>query len=198
MSGGSTETRAHVLCEGYIVRDDGARIIDASSTVTLIISEELLIVVDTGAYARIGELAAALAGANISSEEIDVVVNTHLHMDHCGGNEVFPNARRYAHRLEDPPIGTMAAEEGTEICEGVSVIETPGHTKGSISVLVKSDRDYVVSGDALPTRSNYESMTPPAIHVDRRLAVSSMERVVSLADVVVPGHGPPFEILRKK
>ena len=197
MSGGSTETRVSVLCEGYIVRDDDARIVDASSTVTLIVSEGSLVVVDTGAYARIDELAAALAGADISFKEVDVVVNTHLHMDHCGGNEEFPNARRYAHRLEDAPIGTIGAEEGTEICEGVSVIETPGHTRGSISVLVRSDRDYVICGDALPTRSNYECMTPPAVHIDRRLAVSSLERVICLADVVVPGHDPPFEVLRK-
>ena len=52
-------------------------------------------------------------------------------------------------------------------------------------------------GDALPTKSNYESMTPPAIHVYRRLAISSMERVIGLADVVVPGHDSPFETLRK-
>ena len=196
MSGGSTETRVSVLCEGYIVRDH-ARIVDASSTVTLIVSEGSLVVVDTGAYARIDELAAALAGADISFKEVDVVVNTHLHMDHCGGNEEFPNARRYAHRLEEPPIGTIGAEEGTEICRGVSIIETPGHTRGSISVLVRSDRDYVICGNALPTRSNYECMTPPAVHIDRRLAVSSLERVIGLADVVVPGHDPPFEVLRK-
>lgn len=194
MSSGSAKARVLVLCEGYIVRDHTS-IVDASSTVTLITSEGLLVVVDTGAYAGIDELVAALAGADISPEEVDVVVNTHLHMDHCGGNDVFPNARRYAHRLEDAPIGTIDAEEGTEICEGVSVIETPGHTRGSISVLVRSDRDYVVCGDALPTRSNYESMTPPAVHIDRRLAVSSLERVVGLADVVVPGHDFPFETL---
>lgn len=187
-----------VLCEGHIVRDDGARIVDASSTVTLITSGGLLVIVDTGSYARIDELVAALARADISPEEVDVVVNTHLHMDHCGGNEEFSNARRYAHRLENASIGTIDAEEGTEICEGASIIETPGHTRGSISVLIRSDRDYVICGDALPTRSNYESMAPPAIHIDRRLAVSSMERVIRLADVLVPGHGPSFETLRKK
>jgi hypothetical protein len=37
-------------------------------------------------------------------------------------------------------------------------------------------------------------MTPPAVHIDRRLAVSSLERVIGLADVVVPGHDPPFEV----
>ena len=46
---------------------------------------------------------------DLSPEEIDVVVNTHLHFDHCGGNTfvekgkvlpVFPNARYVVHRGE--------------------------------------------------------------------------------------------------
>jgi N-acyl homoserine lactone hydrolase len=186
-----------VLCEGYIVRD-GEQVVDASSTVALVVSEDITLIVDTGAHARLGELSAALAGASLSPEEVDAVVNTHLHMDHCGGNILFPDARMYAHRLEDPPIGTLAAAEGAVISDGISVLETPGHTAGSVSVHVRSDRDYVICGDALPTRSNYDSMAPPAIHIDRRLALSSMERIISLADVVVPGHDRMFDVMRKK
>ena len=33
---------------------------------------------------------------------IDVVVNTHLHFDHCGGNRFFPHAKKVCHRLEVP------------------------------------------------------------------------------------------------
>lgn len=55
-------------------------------------------------------LPASLAAAGIRVEEIDVVVNTHLHFDHCGWNTTrhpdgrvtptFPNARYYAHAGE--------------------------------------------------------------------------------------------------
>jgi glyoxylase-like metal-dependent hydrolase (beta-lactamase superfamily II) len=55
-------------------------------------------------------LPASLAAAGIAPEEIDVVVNTHLHFDHCGWNTTlhpdgsvsptFPNARYFAHRGE--------------------------------------------------------------------------------------------------
>ena len=48
--------------------------------------------------------------AGIKPEQVDVVINTHLHFDHCGGNTVrspdgsilptFPNARYFAHRGE--------------------------------------------------------------------------------------------------
>jgi glyoxylase-like metal-dependent hydrolase (beta-lactamase superfamily II) len=52
----------------------------------------------------------SLAAAGISVEEVDVVINTHLHFDHCGWNTTlqadgsvkptFPNARYFAHRGE--------------------------------------------------------------------------------------------------
>ena len=154
--------------------------------------------VDTGARSRMTELADSLAKADISPDDVDAVVNTHLHMDHCGCNDMFVNARLFAHRLEEPPLGTVKVGEGSVLAEGVTVIETPGHTAGSISVFVRSDVHHLICGDALPTRSNYESMVPPAVHVDRRLAVSSMERVIETADVVVPGHDAPFKVMGKK
>jgi glyoxylase-like metal-dependent hydrolase (beta-lactamase superfamily II) len=39
-------------------------------------------------------LAASLGAVGVSAEEIDIVVNTHLHFDHCGGNTVFDSAGR--------------------------------------------------------------------------------------------------------
>ena len=55
-------------------------------------------------------LPASLAAAGIRPEEVDIVVNTHLHFDHCGWNTTlhpdgsvtptFPNARYFAHRGE--------------------------------------------------------------------------------------------------
>jgi glyoxylase-like metal-dependent hydrolase (beta-lactamase superfamily II) len=55
-------------------------------------------------------LPASLAAAGIRPEEVDVVINTHLHFDHCGWNTTlhadgrvtptFPNARYFAHAGE--------------------------------------------------------------------------------------------------
>src|SRR5579859_1914128 len=55
-------------------------------------------------------LPASFDAAGIRPEEVDVVINTHLHFDHCGWNTTlredgsvvptFPNARYYAHRGE--------------------------------------------------------------------------------------------------
>jgi glyoxylase-like metal-dependent hydrolase (beta-lactamase superfamily II) len=61
-------------------------------------------------YASKVQLPRAFEAAQIRPEEIDVVINTHLHFDHCGWNTTltpdgrviptFPNARYYAHRGE--------------------------------------------------------------------------------------------------
>jgi len=53
------------------------------------------------------QLPSAFAAAGIALEEVDIVINTHLHFDHCGWNTTltadgrivptFPNARYFAH-----------------------------------------------------------------------------------------------------
>jgi glyoxylase-like metal-dependent hydrolase (beta-lactamase superfamily II) len=56
-----------------------------------------------------GGLVAALQRAGVAREDVDIVVNTHLHSDHCGGNTTlqdgkivlaFPNAEYWVQRLE--------------------------------------------------------------------------------------------------
>jgi glyoxylase-like metal-dependent hydrolase (beta-lactamase superfamily II) len=56
------------------------------------------------------QLPSSFAAAGISMDEVDIVINTHLHFDHCGWNTTqaadgkvvpaFPNARYFAHRGE--------------------------------------------------------------------------------------------------
>jgi glyoxylase-like metal-dependent hydrolase (beta-lactamase superfamily II) len=61
-------------------------------------------------YSASERLPQSLAAAGIRPEEVDIVINSHLHFDHCGWNTVkdadgtvrpfFPNARYFAHRGE--------------------------------------------------------------------------------------------------
>jgi glyoxylase-like metal-dependent hydrolase (beta-lactamase superfamily II) len=61
-------------------------------------------------YGAKEQLPAAFAAAGIRPEKVDIVINTHLHFDHCGWNTTldaegtvaptFPNARYFAHRGE--------------------------------------------------------------------------------------------------
>lgn len=186
-----------VLCDGWLVREGGA-VKDASSTVTLVESDAGVIVVDTGSPSCSDGLSRALSGLGVQPRVVRHVVNTHLHVDHCGSNDMFRDAVFYAHRLEDPPVGTRKISAEVELARGVRVVPTPGHTRGSVSVLVESDQRYAICGDAIPTKANYESHAPPAIHFDRALALRSMDMLLAWAQVVVPGHDHPFAVLGKK
>ncbi|UCE81441.1 MAG: MBL fold metallo-hydrolase [Methanobacteriota archaeon] len=192
-----SEPEVKVLCAGFVVREK-ERVVDASSTVTLITSGQCMIIVDTGSPGRMGLLRERIKEVPLAAEAVQRVVNTHLHADHCGGNDLFTEAMFLAHALEDAPPKSIKVGGGFRISDGITVLETPGHTLDSITVLVESDRKYAICGDAIPTKANYDSNAPPAIHIDRRMAMESMEKILEWADVVIPGHDNPFEPVRKK
>ncbi|HEX4471575.1 MAG TPA: MBL fold metallo-hydrolase [Nocardioides sp.] len=96
---------------------------------------------------------------------IDLVVNTHLHFDHCGGNHLFPDKPIYVQRQElddartqddytirewvDAPGVRYAAVAGElELLPGLRVVPAPGHTRGSQVVVVENDgQSVVICGD---------------------------------------------------
>jgi N-acyl homoserine lactone hydrolase len=96
---------------------------------------------------------------------IDIVVNTHLHYDHCGGNRLFPGvpihvqARELAdaRSLDDYTIrewvdfdgATYVEHEGeVELLPGMRLLPAPGHTDGHQVVVVETaGRPLVVGGD---------------------------------------------------
>lgn len=170
---------------GSILRDESGRILDARSSVTLTISKKRKIVVDTGLVGEGEQILDALVRLGLKSEQIDTLVNTHDHPDHCGNNCLFTGAT------------ILSPKEGDVIAPGVRAIETPGHTMDSISIVVEGPKTIVIAGDALPTFGNFQKNVPPFMHVDRALAVSSMHRIINLADIVVPGHDLPFSVLKR-
>jgi glyoxylase-like metal-dependent hydrolase (beta-lactamase superfamily II) len=68
----------------------------------------------------------------------------------------------------------------------------------SISILVGSRSRIVIAGDALPTFDNFLKGVPPALHIDRSLAISSMSRILELAEIVIPGHDKPFSVRERR
>lgn len=107
----------------------------------------------------------ALAEADLSPVDIGLVINTHLHFDHCGQNAVFRHAPFYVQRQElewaraaQPELKDWFDFAGarfelldgdTEILPGVSVIATPGHTVGHQCVVIETARGpEVLIGDA--------------------------------------------------
>jgi glyoxylase-like metal-dependent hydrolase (beta-lactamase superfamily II) len=119
-------------------------------------------------------VADALAGLDMTPGDIDTVINTHLHFDHCGQNAVFKHAAIYVQRTELARAKREARElydwfdfmnagfellDGdTELLPGLSVITTPGHTEGHQCVVVQSGDGPpdVLTGDAVYTPQVYQ------------------------------------------
>jgi N-acyl homoserine lactone hydrolase len=96
---------------------------------------------------------------------IDIVVNTHLHFDHCGGNHLFGGRPIYVQRREledartqddytirewvDAPGVTYVPVGGElELLPGVRLFPAPGHTPGTQVVVVETGgRPIVIGGD---------------------------------------------------
>ncbi|HEY3576978.1 MAG TPA: MBL fold metallo-hydrolase [Gaiellaceae bacterium] len=94
---------------------------------------------------------------------VAVVINTHLHFDHCGGNRLFPGLPIHVQAREladarsqdgytirewvDFPGATYAEHDGeVEILSGVRLVPAPGHSDGHQIVVVETDEGPVVLG----------------------------------------------------
>jgi N-acyl homoserine lactone hydrolase len=120
-------------------------------------------------------LSAALAQAGAAPDGIDVVVNCHLHFDHCGNNPAFPSRPIFVQSAElaatrDPDYtlpelidapGLVYEEVSgeAEVWDGVLIVPTPGHTDGHQSVVVRRGDGtvIVIAGQSHDTASAYSS-----------------------------------------
>jgi N-acyl homoserine lactone hydrolase len=129
------------------------------------------VLVDTGmtelhpAVADMDPRLTPLSGQDFDLASIDMVVNTHLHFDHCGGNHLFAGRPIYVQRRElddarsqddytirewvDAPGVTYVPVDGElELLPGLRLVPAPGHTPGTQVVVVETGgRPLVVAGD---------------------------------------------------
>ncbi|QLH74796.1 MAG: MBL fold metallo-hydrolase [Methanomassiliicoccales archaeon] len=186
--------RVEVLCTGWIIKEHGM-VVEAHSTSSVVLGGKDVIVVDTSDGVMRREIEHNLERLGLVPEDISVVVSTHLHHDHVSNDDLFPRARKIAHEGEGPASGReMMKEDELQLGAGIRIVHTPGHTRGAVSVFVEADKRIVIAGDALPTKDNYVKMVPPGLNYDPELAMESIRKIVGWADVVVPGHGPPFMV----
>ncbi len=148
-------------------------------------------------------MADAMAEHELSPADVRIVINSHLHFDHCGQNAVFKHAPFYIQRSE---LERARREEKTtaewfdfagarfelldgdaEIAPGVRVVATPGHTSGHQSVLVEGDGgDAVMIGDAAYTADIYREAGDadlskwPGQHADRDEWTRSLQKLRGL------------------
>ncbi|QPH53414.1 N-acyl homoserine lactonase family protein [Pontivivens ytuae] len=117
-----SERNARTRNDSFMFDDDHASAHDMDYFIWVLRSGSRVILVDTGytaeeAAARdrpiLRDPAEALAGVGVAAEDVDTVVITHLHYDHAGGLDRFPNAVFHLQAAE------MAFATGPCMCEGV-------------------------------------------------------------------------------
>ncbi len=127
---------------------------------------------------RIG-LDAALAEVGTSRADIGIVVNSHLHFDHCGNNRLFAGVPLYtqsrereAARIPRYTVESWIAPEGIlvqevdgdcEIAPGVTLLFTPGHTPGHQSLAVETlSGPAIIGAQVAYTAAEFEAGGDPA------------------------------------
>jgi len=151
-------------------------------------------------------------------EDIDIVVVTHLHWDHCAGNGLFPKAKFIIQKeelrsacspfpivkhfyikniIEDIKYTIISGDK--KIADGVTAILTPGHTYGLQGILVEAQkRRYFIAGDTVCLFENLESCPPliSGIYVDSEKYYKSLQKIAKLSAFVLPSHD--FKVLERK
>ena len=141
-------------------------------------------------------------------EKVDIVLLTHLHYDHVGNVELFPNAKIYADaddiedcRYDSREFNFYVSEEVDEILKkelislpveigGLKVIRVPGHTRGSVAFL-DEEKKLLFSGDTLFAneiigRTDFLNSVPEKMDE----SVGKLVRMVKEGKLLLcPGHG---------
>lgn len=150
----------------------------------------------------------SLKGEGLIPEDISIVINTHLHMDHCGNNVLFKNAEFYVqqdeveyannpHRFQKGgymnelfgAVTYVCLGGDKEIIPGVRVIKTPGHTPGHQSVIVEqSEKTYIYCGDISPLRENLQDRNIVGILHNPVQALESLDKLRELQGIHIFSH----------
>jgi N-acyl homoserine lactone hydrolase len=113
-----------------------------------------------------------LRGAGVELGDVGLVVNCHLHRDHCGGNPALAGRPVFVQRAEleaargpgytvpalvDYPGAAYEVLDGeAELLPGVRVVPTPGHTDGHQSLVVDcAEGPVVLLGQAYEFASDW-------------------------------------------
>lgn len=193
---------------------------DLDYFIWVIRNEERTILVDTGFDSDEGarrdrpiflEPAEALAEIGIAPDSVDTAIITHLHYDHAGGLDHFPNARLHlqeaemvyatgpcmCHPVLQKPFtaehvcqmarrvydGKVAFHDGdAEIAPGVSVHKVGGHSRGLQTVRVETaNGPLVLASDAAHYYETYEERSPFPLVVDVEDMLKGYDLLTKLA-----------------
>jgi len=178
----------HVLHEGYVREDEAGNRV--GSTVTLIRDAGQVIVVDPGMVGDRGGLLASLAGHGTAPGEVTDIVFSHHHPDHTINAALFPAARIHDHWATyagDLWIGRDPGE--FDLTPSVRLVPSPGHTAEDITTLAATAEGVYACTHAWWGPDGPEQ---DPLAADQQALNASRERILAVATVIIPGHGPAF------
>ena len=180
--------RVHLLQDGYAREDEGGDRV--GSTVTLITDGAVAVVVDPGMVSSRDALLAALAAHHVAPEAVTDVVFSHHHPDHTINAALFPAARIHDHwAVYDGDLWISREAEGAELTPSIRLIATPGHTDQDISTVASTpDGVYVCTHAWWGAEGPADDPFSP----DQSVLARSRQRILDIASVIIPGHGPQF------
>lgn len=155
-----------------------------------------------------------LASLGLQPDDIDIVVNSHFHADHCGCNEFFKRATVFCHYREleaaqapeavqkgylpadwqhAMPVQALRGEHDLFGDGRLTLLPLPGHTAGTMGALVTLSRDgsFLLAADAMPLRANLERELLPRNTADPQTATATaqeIQRIQASGTTVVFGH----------
>ncbi|MEM7111912.1 MAG: MBL fold metallo-hydrolase [Chloroflexota bacterium] len=183
-----------------------------------VVQAETLCLVDSGTALQYGLIEAGLAEISKTPADIDLIINTHAHLDHSGGNGRFAKTfdtpiqfhRKAARWIENMALykaersnpmfdklhggsttATRYLEDGDEIDLGnimLKVIYLPGHSDGQIGLFCEAE-GWFLAADSIPPIHG----RPVYTDVAKTLAtIDKIERIAGLTALYHSHHDTPF------
>src|SRR5439155_2268935 len=202
-----------ILLPGYSLNTDVGSIGFCS---VLLIEGDKRVLFDPGHVGRRRFLLPALESRGLKPADIDTQFLSHCHWDHVQNIDLFEGATTLVHRDErrytrhphpndwatpkwTGPVldmyNPMEVGDGYEVMPGCHVVELPGHSAGSMGLLVETaEGRCVVAGDAVANGGAALSGNIPIIFWNEEKARASVKRVVDLDAAIYPGHDRPFRV----
>ena len=185
---GTGSAAVHVLHEGYAREEAGGDRV--GSTVTLILDAGRVIVVDPGMVPDTAALLAALAAHGPGAGDVTDIVFSHHHPDHTINAALFPAARIHDHWATYAGDLWVGRDPGEfDLTSSVRLVPSPGHTAEDITTLAATAEGVYACthawwGEAGPAED--------PLAADLAALHASRARLLTVASVIVPGHGPAF------
>jgi glyoxylase-like metal-dependent hydrolase (beta-lactamase superfamily II) len=160
-----------------------------ASTVGLIRDGDVCVIVDPGMVRDRALILDPLTALGVQPRDVTDVVFSHHHPDHTVNAALFPVARYHDHwAIYYNDVWTNRDAEGFELSPSIRLIRTPGHSAEDITTLA-----HTTDGVAAFTHVWWNGEGPAEDpYADMEQLHPSRARVLAVADLVVPGHGPAF------